>query len=259
MNRRDGGSGRNVLRKLQEDWEELAQMDMLFSILSEPESKFGNWDLNEFFLTGQEEIAGVMQLAGTLGLPADRDLALDFGCGAGRLTRALAAYFHRTCGLDISKTMIDAAREYNRSIPGCEFVVQSENNLNLFADGQFDMVYTRYVLQHIPSKSLIKTYITELVRVLKIDGLLVFQVPGYVPPKNRIQPRRRAYALLRKLGLRHRFLYENLALDPIVSNYLPEEEVTALLKGCGASCLDIQRDADAGPASFSRVYYVSKS
>lgn len=104
-----------------------------------------------------------------------------------------------------------------------------------------------------------KNYIREMVRVLKEVGLLVFQVPSYVPLKNGIQPRRRAYALLKKLGFRHQFLYQKPALDPIVSSYISEEEVTTLLNKYGASLLDIRKDADVGPARFSRIYYVSNS
>lgn len=124
----------------------MAQMDMLFSILSEPESRFGKWDQDEFFSTGQTEISGVMQCAAVLGRPVGTELALDFGCGVGRLTRALAEFFQHTCGLDISKTMIDSAKEYNASSPGCDFLLYSGNDLSLFPDGKFDMIYTRYVL-----------------------------------------------------------------------------------------------------------------
>ncbi len=57
MNSRDGGMGGKVIRKLGEDWEDMAQMDMLFSILSDPDSRFGKWDRDEFFSTGQTEIS----------------------------------------------------------------------------------------------------------------------------------------------------------------------------------------------------------
>ena len=48
------------------------------------------------------------------GLPRARALALDFGCGAGRLSRALAAHFEHVVGVDVSASMIETARALNR-------------------------------------------------------------------------------------------------------------------------------------------------
>lgn len=52
-----------------------------------------------------------MECAATLGHPRERGVALDFGCGVGRLTRALAAFFDRATGVDISSSMIEEAKK----------------------------------------------------------------------------------------------------------------------------------------------------
>jgi ubiquinone/menaquinone biosynthesis C-methylase UbiE len=99
-----------------------------------------------------------MGSAARLGYPSGREAALDFGCGVGRLTRALAKDFRRCYGVDISESMIAKARELNQSLPGCEFVLNTQGDLALFPDNHFDMIYTCRVLQHLPSRATIKLH-----------------------------------------------------------------------------------------------------
>lgn len=241
------------LRKHKQDWEDLGNIDPLFAILSDPARRFGKWDIGEFFLTGDREITGVMESAIRLGYPLERGLALDFGCGVGRLTRALATRFQQSHGVDISENMIVRAKELNQSIPNCKFTVNTEEHLKCFDGDFFDMVYTNIVLQHLPSKALTNSYISEFIRILKKQGLLVFQLPSYVPLKNRLQPRRRLYGLLRTLGFSHKFCYKKLGLTPIRMNFIPEHEMAAFLTGLGAEVLEVQANSN-----LSRIYYVTK-
>lgn len=247
-----------AFRKLKKDWEELAGLDTYHAILANPQAKFGKWDLDQFFQTGETEIARVIDTAHELGYPSAWDLAMDFGCGVGRLTRPLARRFHKCCGIDISESMISQARELNQEISGCEFILSTQNDLSIFPNEHFDMIYTRYVLQHIPAKAVIKTYLSELLRTTKKGGLLVFQLPCYLPPVHRLQLRRRAYGILRLFKINERLLYEKLGLDPVVSNYLPEREVTDLLTANGGVCLHIQKGSEVRESVNSRTYYVTK-
>lgn len=246
------------LRKHTQDWEELADLDPCWAILSCPSGRFGGWDVDEFFLTGEREIEGVMEHAVRLGYPALRESALDFGCGIGRLTRPLAKYFQQCYGVDISQRMIAKAKELNGSLSKSEFLVNSEEHLRVFSDGYFDMIYTNIVLQHIPKKSTIKSYISEFVRTLKEGGLLVFQLPSHIPFRNRFQPRRRVYALLRSLGLNKRLLYERLRLEPIRMNFIPEKEIVDLLKMSGARLLHVHAHSPMGTSFQSNIYYVTR-
>ena len=68
------------------DWEDLAELDPLWSILTCPEARFNQWDKDEFFRTGEEEIQSLIKNVDRLGLPLSRSQALDFGCGVGRLS-----------------------------------------------------------------------------------------------------------------------------------------------------------------------------
>jgi SAM-dependent methyltransferase len=55
-------------------------------------------------------------------------------------------------------------------------VLNSRPDLALFADGEFDLVYTSVVLQHL-SRDLARSYLAEFARVLRPGGSLIFQLP----------------------------------------------------------------------------------
>ena len=76
----------------QRDWEDLASFDPLSAILREP-GRQEAWDLDEFLATGVHDAERALALAATHGLPQRTRSALDFGCGVGRVTRALALKF----------------------------------------------------------------------------------------------------------------------------------------------------------------------
>jgi ubiquinone/menaquinone biosynthesis C-methylase UbiE len=246
------------LERLKQDWEDLAGMDPLWAVLATPEAKFGKWDLAKFFQSGEEEISRVMQSAARLGYPAERQTALDFGCGVGRLTRALATRFEHCYGVDISESMIHNASELNRSLPNCEFIVNTAEDLARFPAGSFDMIYTMLVLQHLPKKSQIESYLREFVRTLKPRGLLVFQLLSAGGFKDRLRPRSRLYGLLRMLGVPAKVLYEDLGLHPIRASFMSGKEVAKLLRELRAEILEIQTYSVAQTSRISETYWVTK-
>jgi SAM-dependent methyltransferase len=165
------------LNQLKRNWEGFAQTDPLWAICTDPQKKNNRWSREELFETGREEMDIVLDCVQSLGLELDWESpALDFGCGVGRLTRAMASRFVECWGVDISPTMIRLAEEYNRDLPHCHFLVNEHDRLKKFQEGQFGFIYTSIVLQHIPEKYA-KSYVGELIRVLKPGGVLVFQIP----------------------------------------------------------------------------------
>lgn len=243
-----------TLERLQRDWDDLAEVDPLWSILSEPDKRDGRWDVDAFFATGVAEIAAVLERGRAHGLPAHHERALDFGCGVGRLTRAMAAHFDTCHGLDISPRMIALARRWNAAIPACQFAVNQRDDLRVVPDADFDFVYCRIVLQHVPARA-IEGYVTELVRVLRPGGLLVFELPSVMPLRSRLQGRRRLYGLLRRLGLAHDRLYRTWRLTPIRMSFLPESRVERTIAPHGR-LLEIVRVSF--PKWVSSTYYVTK-
>jgi 2-polyprenyl-3-methyl-5-hydroxy-6-metoxy-1,4-benzoquinol methylase len=241
-----------------QDWEDLSRVDACWAILSDPNRRFRAWDVEEFFRTGQTEFDEVMRIAKRLGHPVHHGKALDFGCGVGRVTRAMAAYFAECVGVDISDTMIAKAQELNAAASSCTFMLLDWRDLNVFPGNHFDFVYSNIVLQHLPSRSLIEHKIAEFVRMLKPGGLATFQLLSFIPLKYRLQPTRRVYGLLRRIGIGHAFLYERLKLTPIRSNYISEPRILALLKGLGARSLETQQKTIPETSVQSVTYFFTK-
>jgi SAM-dependent methyltransferase len=165
------------LKQLQKNWDEFGKIDPLWAILTSPDRKGGKWDTEEFFAAGRREIDHIMRRAEALTLPARRETALDFGCGVGRLTQALCAWFERCCGVDIAPSMIALARQHNTYGRKCEYFLNPDSDLQIFSDDVFDFVYSSIVLQHMEPRYS-TSYIREFVRVLRPRGLVVFQLPG---------------------------------------------------------------------------------
>lgn len=112
-----------------------------------------------------------------LKLPLTRGRALDFGCGVGRATQALALHFDEVVGIDIAPSMIKLADQFNRHGEKCRHLVNDSKDLHLFPDDHFDFVFSTIVLQHMrPEYS--TGYIQEFVRILRPGGVAVFQIPS---------------------------------------------------------------------------------
>jgi ubiquinone/menaquinone biosynthesis C-methylase UbiE len=239
----------------QREWNAIAAHDPHWAVLSDPARKYGGWDDDEFFATGEREVAARLDGAEGLGAPAHREAALDFGCGLGRTARALAHRFDRAVGVDISDEMVRRARELNASQENLSFVVNPSHDLSRFADESFDLVYSSIALQHIPSEQAVGKYLTELVRVLRRDGLLVFQLPSAIPLIVRLQPRRKLYRVLRTLGLSARFLYWRLGLHPMSMLAVPRPVVDRTLAQAGARVARVLEERDPEFGYTSAIYY----
>lgn len=102
--------------------------------------------------------------------------ALDFGCGVGRLTQVLVTRFDHCDGVDIAASMIAEARRINRFGERVDYHVNARPDLSLFESGSLDFVLSFIVLQHM-EPHYAAYYLREFVRVLKVGGVTVFQLP----------------------------------------------------------------------------------
>jgi SAM-dependent methyltransferase len=165
------------LRDLQRHWDTFGRRDPFWAILTDPARRGNRWSPEEFFETGRAEIAELMSHAARLQVPRERRRALDFGCGAGRLTQALAAHFESTVGVDVAPSMIALADLHNPHGGRCMYAVNDEPHLRRWADASFDLIYTSRVLQHIEPRYSTR-YLREFVRLLSPGGYLSFDLPS---------------------------------------------------------------------------------
>ena len=91
------------------------------------------------------------------------------------MSQALARTFDRCDGVDISETMVELARKYNRHGEACQYHVNLESNLALFESNTFDFIFSTIVLQHNPPDTA-EHYISEFCRVLSPGGVAVFDM-----------------------------------------------------------------------------------
>jgi SAM-dependent methyltransferase len=165
------------LDELRRQWDAFGRIDPFWAILTDANRRGNRWDPAEFFATGRQEIAEAFARAARLGLPRRRGRGLDFGCGAGRLTQAMAAYLDEVVGIDVAPSMIELARRHNQVGQRCRYDVNDGPDLSRFADASFDVVYSSRVLQHIEPRYA-QAYVRELARVLAAGGYLSFDVPS---------------------------------------------------------------------------------
>jgi SAM-dependent methyltransferase len=238
---------------MKQDWELLGKVNPFWAVAGPPSAGAASWDIESLLESGKKEISGVMAIAHELGYPNQRALAFDFGCGVGRLTRPLASYFERVIGYDISENMILQARAINSDSLGCEFVV-GDGELGGYQAGEFDFVFSSGTLQVLPDQGTILAYVAEMLRILRPAGLLVFQVPSYVALLYRAQLRRKAYLLLRRLGMAEETIYERFDCYPQFVTAVPVRHMRGFLPSRGARILRVLR---YGPHN-GRMYFVTK-
>ncbi len=237
------------LEGLERRWNEAGKQDPFWAVLSAPDKKGNRWQADQFFQTGVDEIDQVMSHLRQLGVDVLGHRALDFGCGPGRLTQALAAHFEQVDGVDISPSMIALAERLNQRADHCRYHLNETDDLRRFADHTFDFVYSSITLQHVgPANA--RSYLKELIRVLAPGGVLVFQLPGRQTGRLR---QLKAFAPAPVLAAYRRLRYHGHPAASMTG--IPREEVLRFCESTGVTVIDVETNQDAGTGWESFRYY----
>lgn len=159
--------------------------DPYFSVLTAPKFLSRNMDdqaLEDFYRVGEIDIRFAFEILEHNGISINPTMVLDFGCGVGRLSFALAKIFRFVVGCDISEPHLKIARDNacQFGINNVHFIKSSENLLDRLSPRSFDFIYSRLVLQHIPP-ILSKNYIRQFTSLLKAGGYMLIQLPTTTP------------------------------------------------------------------------------
>jgi SAM-dependent methyltransferase len=228
-----------TLSRVSAHWETLAKEDPLWAVCTTAD---GAMDEDEFFATGRRQVESVLADAARLGCPPEGGRALDFGCGVGRLTRALSTRFDEVTGVDVSPEMVRRATEYHAQEERCRFLCNQADDLKVFPDGSFDLVFSSIVLQHLPT-SLTKRYLAEFARVLRPSGVVIFDLP--TRPKPTPRGIISGYAPPRAVGFAQKLLLGYPA--PMEMHGMSRRRVTKLLDAAG---VDVVAATDAVCCDF---------
>ena len=228
------------LTDLRDRWDEAGRTDPFWAVLSDPDKTGNRWAPDDFFQKGVDEIDSVVKHLRSHGVVIEGDRALDFGCGPGRLSQALATYFQEVDGVDISPSMIELAVKLNRQGERCRYHLNVAGDLAIFGDSTFNFIYSNITLQHVGPKNA-RGYIKEFVRVLKPGGVMMFQLPG-----RRIGMKARVKAMIpaSMLATYRRARYQGHPAAEMHGQ--PREEVIAFVRGLGAELLAVETNHDAG-------------
>jgi SAM-dependent methyltransferase len=219
-----------------------------------PRRRAAAWDAERFFATWRAEIAHVLELADGL-RPSRAAAALDFGLrgGAGSRARSDHGFERADRASTFGRRWSYRRRRLQTRRCRCEFRINAAEDLAQFEAGAFDFVYSSIVLQHLPSRSDIERYVSEFLRVTKPEGLAVFGIPAHVAFPYSLQPRRRLYALLRRLGVSEDWMLRRTSLTPMRMTVVTEVAVRSLVESRGAEVL-LAEQLEDGPVRTVRYY-----
>jgi SAM-dependent methyltransferase len=207
------------------DWNALGEAEPFFAVLTDERflrERMSDEDREAFFASGDTDVAHIFELIDRPDFTPRS--ALDFGCGVGRLTRALTKRAERVVGVDIAPSMLRIARE---NVPTAAFSPT-------IPDERFDLILSLIVFQHIPIRRG-EALLDELLGRLEIGGAaalhFTFRRPGS-------SLRRVARSVRARVPLVHRIAQRLRGERPMpymqMNEYDPER-VLAIMRGhaCG--------------------------
>jgi cyclopropane fatty-acyl-phospholipid synthase-like methyltransferase len=165
------------LQKMRADWDQRARENARHFVDTANE----DWTDEEFFASGEKTVAEeILTDLGNIcqGKVPGEMRVLEIGCGAGRVTRALARFFGEVHAVDVSGEMVRLAKLALQDHPNASVYQNNGKDLTVVPEIPFDFAFSSIVFQHIPSREIIENYVREVHRLLRPGALFKFQVQG---------------------------------------------------------------------------------
>jgi 2-polyprenyl-3-methyl-5-hydroxy-6-metoxy-1,4-benzoquinol methylase len=164
-------------------WRTLGATEPHWSVITDSAYKAASIESTKaaFYQSGREHVAAIGALLHRNGLDfPGNGTCLDFGCGVGRLSLALAAHCGSVIGVDVSEAHLEHARiqqQKDRCRNATFSAVTSIEGINQLPP--CDMLVSLIVLQHNPPP-IIHAILDRLLSRLNPQGIAVFQVPTFI-------------------------------------------------------------------------------
>jgi len=165
------------LERMRQEWDERARENARHYVATGQ----AEWTDEEFSQSGERAVAEQIlnDMTNICQGTDPRDMkVLEIGCGAGRITGALAKLFGEIYAVDISGEMVAQAKRALSHLPNVRIYQNNGADLAVLGDVRIDFAFSCIVFQHIPSRDVIENYVREVHRLLRPGGLFKFQVQG---------------------------------------------------------------------------------
>lgn len=163
-------------------WEEKARENPLFAVMTTPNytnsdsREFTAEELDYFFEKGRRVYHKIIKPRLALCETGSQSpLFVEYGCGMGRILKAIVEDGHRAGGIDISPTMLEHCRRFVPEVEN-DLYCLDEQNRSAMPDACADVVFSFAVLKHIPNLRVYEAAIDEIVRIMKKGAVLVLNV-----------------------------------------------------------------------------------
>jgi SAM-dependent methyltransferase len=176
----------DLLDAMRRDWDARARENPRHFIANCQE----HWTDEDFRKSGEQTVAELI-LNDMVNVCQGRDpremRVLEIGCGAGRVTRALAARFGEVHAVDVSGERVKLASAAVSDMPNAHVYQNNGKDLGVLGELTFHFAFSTCVFHHVPSKAVIESYIRDVGSRLLPGCLFKFEVQGHTamkPPKN---------------------------------------------------------------------------
>lgn len=163
------------------EWKKWGERDPLFAVAAwegKERGSPGAWTDEEFYELGRSDWEDFYKHWQQYGL--NREHCVEIGCGAGRITKQLAACFQRVSALDVSEHQLTYAKT-RLAAPNVDFLLTDGLHIPL-DDGVCTSAFSSHVFQHFDSHEEAFDVLREVHRVLRAGGTLMVHLPIYQFP-----------------------------------------------------------------------------
>jgi 2-polyprenyl-3-methyl-5-hydroxy-6-metoxy-1,4-benzoquinol methylase len=240
---------RELFARVQTVWQALGESKPHWSVVTADEFRPENIDraMEAFYASGEANVATVMRTLERNGIDHGKlRTCLDFGCGVGRLSLALAGRFPEVLGVDVSESHLALARDAaaRRGARNVSFRRLDAVDA-LEALPRSDFVLSLIVLQHNPPP-VIRALLGGLLGRVAPGGVAMIQVPTYLPAGYRFDADAREYLAS---GGREMEMHA-----------IPQAECVAAAREAGLDVLEVLDDhwTGFGPGSRSNTFVLRR-
>jgi SAM-dependent methyltransferase len=193
-----------------------------------------------FYETGRGHAATMLNPLSRSGIDTSHfGRVMDFGCGVGRLTLALAPIADRISGVDISPPHLALARERAGDDTNASFVaINTVDEIRTL--GPFDLVVSFIALQHNPPP-VIAEILRNLLTTIAPGGCIVVQIPTYIDG--------------------YTFQTEKYVENPVAgigANSIPQHTIYEIFAKGGCDMLEVREENFLGAAGLSHTFAARK-